>query len=91
MAQVTYDTLLEELEVWRNNRERPRLVCFCDANGLAHGWRDEELAPAYRKADAVVADGIIMLKLAKIYGSSLPGRVIGPVFFEKAMEYGIMS
>lgn len=89
MAQVTYDTLLEELEVWRNNRERPRLVCFCDANGLAHGWRDNELAVSYRKADAVVADGIIMVKLAAIYGGRLPGRVIGPVFFEKAMEYGI--
>lgn len=89
MAAVTYESLLGEMELWRQAKEKARLVCFCDANGLAHGWRDEELAAAYRKADAVVADGIIMVKLAKIYGGELPGRVIGPVLFEKAMEYGV--
>ena len=64
-------------------------MCFCDANGLAHGWQDEELASAYRKADAVMSDGIVMVKLAEISGGNLPGRVIGPVFFEKAMAYGV--
>lgn len=89
MAAVTYESLLAEMESWRQTKEQSRLVCFCDANGLAHGWRDKELAAAYRKADAVVADGIIMVKLAKVYGGKLPGRVIGPVLFEKAMEYGV--
>ncbi|MGN0854413.1 MAG: WecB/TagA/CpsF family glycosyltransferase [Kiritimatiellia bacterium] len=89
MAQVAYDGLLAEMEVWRQSRGESRFVCFCDANGLAHGWRDGELAAAYRKADAVVADGVIMLEMARIYGGRLPGRVIGPVFFEKAMEYGV--
>lgn len=89
MAAVTYESLLAEMESWRQAKEKSRLVCFCDANGLAHGWRDKELAVAYRKADAVVADGIVMVKLAKIYKGELPGRVIGPVLFEKAMEYGV--
>lgn len=89
MAAVTYESLLAEMESWMQTKEKTRLVCFCDANGLAHGWRDEELTAAYRKSDAVVADGIIMMKLAAIYGGELPGRVIGPVFFEKAMEYGL--
>ena len=90
MAAATYESLLVELDAWRNvpNGEC-RLVCFCDANGLAHGWQDEELASAYRKADAVMSDGIVMVKLASISGGNLPGRVIGPVFFEKAMAYGV--
>ena len=90
MAAATYESLLVEMDAWRNapNGEC-RLVCFCDANGLAHGWQDEELASAYRKADAVMSDGIVMVKLAAISGGHLPGRVIGPVFFEKAMAYGV--
>ena len=89
MAAVTYESLLEEMDAWRNSRGKNRLVCFCDANGLAHGWRDAELSSAYRHADAVVADGLIMVKLARIYGGRLPQRVIGPVLFEKAMAYGV--
>lgn len=89
MTAATYGSLLETMSVWRDNRGRSRFVCFCDANGLAHGWRDYELASAYRKADAVVADGLTMVKLAWIYGGRLPHRVIGPVLFEKAMEYGV--
>ena len=89
MAAATCESLLSEMDAWRNNRNKCRLVCFCDANGLAHGWQDEELALAYRKADAVVADGLALKKLVAICGGRLPGRVIGPVFFEKAMEYGI--
>ena len=85
MAAVTYESLLVEMESWRQIKEKSRLVCFCDANGLAHGWQDKELATAYRKADAVVADGIIMVQFAKAYRGELPGRVIGPVLFEKAM------
>ena len=91
MAAATYESLLAEMESWRKDGAAGscRLVCFCDANGLAHGWQDEELASAYRGADAVVADGIVMVKLAAACGGELPGRVIGPVFFEKAMEYGV--
>lgn len=89
MAAVTYESLLAEMESWRQAKDKSRFVCFCDANGLAHGWHDEELAAAYRKADAVVADGLALKKLVAICGGRLPGRVIGPVFFEKAMEYGI--
>lgn len=89
MAAVTYESLLAEMESWRQTKDKSRFVCFCDANGLAHGWQDEELAAAYRKADAVVADGLALKKLVAICGGRLPGRVIGPVFFEKAMKYGI--
>ena len=89
LAQVTYDMLLFQMQQWRENATRCRLVCFCDANGLAHGWRDARLRWSYCMADAVVADGQVMLWLAKIHGGTLPGRVIGPVLFEKAMEYGV--
>lgn len=89
MAAATYESLLAEMDAWRNRHDKGRLVCFCDANGLAHGWRDEELVEAYRKADAVVADGLIMLMLARACGGRLPRRVIGPVLFEKAMAYGV--
>ena len=89
MAAATYESLLAEMDAWRNDRGKSRLVCFCDANGLAHGWRDEELSSTYRKADAVVADGLIMVRLVRIYGGRLPQRVIGPVLFEKAMAYGV--
>ena len=89
MAAVTYESLLAEMDAWCNRHDKGRLVCFCDANGLAHGWCDEELVEAYRKADAVVADGLIMVRLARICGGRLPQRVIGPVLFEKAMRYGV--
>lgn len=89
MAAVTYESLLAEMDSWRGSRRKNRLVCFCDANGLAHGWRDRELAAAYRKADAVVADGLAMVWLARICGGCLPQRVIGPVLFEKAMAHGV--
>ena len=89
VALATYEMLLSEMDDWRARRCGSRFVCFCDANGLAHGWRDAEMSAAYTKADAVVADGQVMLWLAKICGSRLPGRVIGPVLFEKAMEYGV--
>ena len=89
MAAATYESLLSEMDAWRNRHDKGRLVCFCDANGLAHGWRDEELVEAYRKADAVVADGLIMLMLARACGVRLPRRVIGPMLFEKAMAYGV--
>ena len=89
MAAVTYESLLAEMGTWCNRHDKGRLVCFCDANGLAHGWIDEELSAAYRRADAVVADGLALKKLVAICGGRLPERVIGPVFFEKAMEYGI--
>lgn len=89
MAVATYESLLAEMDVWRNSRGKSRLVCFCDANGLAHGWRNGDLAEAYRKADAVVADGLIMVRMAQVYGGRLPRRVIGPVLFEKAMAYGV--
>lgn len=89
MAAVTYESLLKDMDSWRTRREGCHLVCFCDANGLSHGWRDQELASVYRQADAVVADGIVMVKLAWIFGGKLPERIIGPVFFERAMEYGV--
>ena len=89
MAAVTYDSLLAEMDAWRREKlAEPKLVCFCDANGLAHGWNDEELAAAYQKA-VVCADGGVMLKLAKFSGGELPGRCIGPILFERAMEYGV--
>ncbi len=89
MTAVTYESLLHEMDSWRGGDDVCRFVCFCDANGLAHGWQDVELAAAYQKADAVVADGLVMVLLARIYGGRMPSRVIGPVFFEKAMGYGV--
>lgn len=89
MAAATYETLLDEMEAWRRLRGRTRLVCFCDANGIAAAWRDPELRAAYRKADAVVADGVAALGLAAAAGGRLPGRVIGPVLFARAMARGV--
>ena len=89
VAEMTYDLLLDQMEAWRTDSKRCHIVCFCDANGLAHGWRDGQMQRAYCKSDAVVADGQIILLLARIYGHKLPGRVIGPVLFEKAMAYGV--
>ena len=57
ITMAYYDDVMEMLDVWRKAGGR-HYVCFCDANGLAHGWRDDELKRAYRDADAVFADGI---------------------------------
>lgn len=88
VAACTYAELLKALDVWRTDG-RKHFACFCDANGLAHGWLDEELAAAYRAADAVLADGEVTKWLARIGGGRLPERIIGPHLFPMAMEYGI--
>ena len=99
ITSCTYRQLLEEMERWRQerlaaaaaNRLPPtaKYTCFCDAMGLAKGWRMDELKQAYRQADAVLADGEATKVLAKISGGNLPDRVIGPYLFPDAMEYGV--
>mgnify|MGYP004459242293 CR=1 FL=1 len=88
VAACTYAELLEALDAWRTDGKR-HFVCFCDANGLAHGWRDKELAAAYGAADAVLAGGEATKWLARIGGGRLPERVTGPHLFHKAMAFGI--
>ena len=94
VTSCTYNQLLEEMECWRkekvaNKQYQTKYTCFCDAMGLAKGWRMGELRHAYRKADAVLADGGATKLLAKISGGDLPDRVIGPYLFPDAMEYGV--
>lgn len=88
VAACTYDELLEAMDEWRQDG-RVHFACFCDANGLAHGWQEEELALAYRRADAVLADGQVTKMLARICGGRLPERVIGPHVFPKALSFGV--
>ena len=89
VASCTYRQLLEQMEEWRKVGNRHRYTCFCDAMGVAKGWRMEELRKAYREADTVLADGGATKMLAKISGGNLPDRVIGPYLFPDAMEYGV--
>jgi len=89
VASCTYRQLLEEMEAWRRSGARGKYTCFCDAMGLAKGWRFGELRRAYRRADVVLADGEATKVLAKISGGELPCRVIGPYLFPDAMEYGV--
>jgi len=88
VANCTYEQLLAEIEIWMKDGEY-HYACFCDANGLAYCRRDLALRAAYRKADAVLADGSVTKALAWIFGGHLPERVIGPYLFPKAMAYGI--
>ena len=60
VASCTYRQLLEEMEEWRKAGDRHRYTCFCDAMGLAKGWRMGALRHAYRGADAVLADGAVL-------------------------------
>ena len=89
IASCTYRQLLEQMEAWRAAGVRGKYTCFCDAMGLAKGWRMGELRHAYRAADLVLADGEATKVLAKISGGDLPDRVIGPYLFPDAMEYGV--
>ena len=89
VASCTYRQLLEQMEDWRKAGDKHRYTCFCDAMGLAKGWRMGTLRHAYRGADLVLADGGATKVLAKISGGNLPDRVIGPYLFPDAMEYGV--
>lgn len=96
VASCTYRQLLEEMELWRDERvhsdsgsRRSRYACFCDAMGLAKGWQGGDLRNAYRNAEVVLADGSATKMLAKICGGDLPDRVIGPFLFPDALEYGV--
>lgn len=88
VAKCSYEQLLSALDAWRTDGGR-HYACFCDANGLAFCKRDASLMDAYRRADAVLADGGVTKALAWVYGGRLPERVIGPYLFPKAMAYGI--
>lgn len=88
VASCTYGQLLSALDAWRKDGGR-HFACFCDANGLAFCKYDSALMDAYRRADAVLADGSVTKALAWIYGGHLPERVIGPYLFPKAMAYGV--
>jgi N-acetylglucosaminyldiphosphoundecaprenol N-acetyl-beta-D-mannosaminyltransferase len=88
IASCTYEELLAEMETWRKDGGH-HYACFCDANGLAYCRLDPELRVAYRAADAVLADGSVTKALAWVFGGHLPGRVIGPYLFPKAMAYGL--
>lgn len=88
LALGDYDEILALMDEWRKSGER-HYVCFCDANGLAHGWSEPDLQAAYQGADLVFADGISLKWLAKISCGMMPKHIMGPVFFEKAMSYGV--
>ena len=88
IANCTYEDLLAEMDVWREDRGC-HYVCFCDSNGLATCWQDTSLRAAYHAADAVLADGGVTKVLAWIYGGHLPERIIGPYLFPKAMAHGV--
>lgn len=87
VVACTYGELLSAMDAWRRDGKR-HFVCFCDANGLVHGWRESELADVYRQADAVCADGIATDWLTRICGGK-GGRLIGPKLFPTALEYGV--
>lgn len=88
LALGDYEEILSLMDEWRKNGEK-HYVCFCDANGLAHGWSEPDLQAAYQGADLVFADGISLKWLAKISCGKVPKHIMGPVFFEKAMSYGV--
>lgn len=83
-----YGDILALMDEWRKGREK-HYICFCDANGLAHGWSEPDLQQAYQGADAVFADGVSLKWLAKVSDGKIPKHIMGPVFFEKAMAYGV--
>lgn len=85
---ASYVRLLEEMDAWRRDGGR-RFVCFADGNGLSLAWRrDLELRAAYRRADAVCADGIAVAALARLNGGD-GHRLTGPELFARALEYGV--
>ena len=64
-------------------------VCFCEANLLSNICRFPEVAEVVASADAVLADGVALTKLAGLHGHPLPERVPGPTFLLRACEYGL--
>lgn len=88
IAIADYGDILALMDEWRKGQGK-HYICFCDANGLAHGWSEPDLQQAYQGADAVFADGISLKWLAKVSSGKVPKHVMGPVFFEKAMAYGV--
>jgi N-acetylglucosaminyldiphosphoundecaprenol N-acetyl-beta-D-mannosaminyltransferase len=62
--------------------------CFCEASLLSSLIRDPELARMLQTSDAIFPDGIALLRLAKICGQTLAGRIPGPRFLLAACEYG---
>jgi len=68
---------------------RPGYACFCEASLLSNVPCNAEVAQALERADAVFADGIALMMLARLAGHPLPGRVPGPSFLPAACECGL--
>ena len=81
VASCSYRQLLEQMESWRIGGDRHRYTCFCDAMGLAKGWRMGKLRRAYRHASTVFVVGAANKVLTKISGGKLPDRVIALYLF----------
>lgn len=64
-------------------------ACFCEASLLSNVMREAAVARAVCAADAVFADGVALVLLARLQGHRLPERIPGPTFILAACEYGV--
>jgi N-acetylglucosaminyldiphosphoundecaprenol N-acetyl-beta-D-mannosaminyltransferase len=65
-------------------------LCFCEANSFVHAYRTPEVAEVLNRSGMTLADGVLLVVLARLLGCPLPQRVPGPSFMLAACEHGVV-
>ena len=91
LTRASWGQAMEWLGCCLQEREAVHYACFCEANLLSCAIDDEKLQGVLARADAVFADGVVAMKLAKVHGHLLPERIPGPTFLLKACEAGLKA
>jgi N-acetylglucosaminyldiphosphoundecaprenol N-acetyl-beta-D-mannosaminyltransferase len=88
ITNVSRPEALHLMDVAAHSRSS-HFYCFCEANLLSNALKSEPLRQALAKADAIFPDGIALMALARLLGTSLVERITGPAFMLHACEYGL--
>jgi N-acetylglucosaminyldiphosphoundecaprenol N-acetyl-beta-D-mannosaminyltransferase len=88
VTAATVESALAYTEALLKDGE-PHRFSFCEGSLLSSILRDPVLPKTVRGSDAVFADGVALLTLARLHGRPLPGRVPGPSFMLAACGYGV--
>ena len=84
---VSYNTVLETIECWRQAGEKQYIVLAPPYSVLLSG-RDAEMNDALNRAGLVLPDGVGIILAANILNYEHNGRVAGPTLMLRICDWG---
>jgi len=80
--RVQIPDVISQMRRWIDAPSACRWIAVTGMHGVMVAQDDPAFRAVLRSADLVVADGMSLVLLGRIYGHSLPRRVYGPELFE---------